>query len=292
MHFGGTGTLDITFYGVRGSTPCSSERNRRYGGNTSCVVVEADGARPVVFDLGTGLRFWGLDLCDDRPLDAIALVSHLHWDHVQGIPFFGPINVAGARLEVYGPGDEPGSLADAVAQFMRPPYFPVTLDALAGQFEWNDVVHGARFEVGGWEVLAAAVPHVGATLGYRLQRNGISIAYVPDHQQPGCGATHVDPAVLEMVAGVDLLIHDAQYEAAEFAEKHDWGHCTIEYALEVARQGGVKRLALFHHDPAHDDEHLDVVAARAAKAGAAYGLVEVICASEGMRVSLGAATGR
>jgi len=277
---------------VRGSTPCSSDRNRRYGGNTSCVVVEADGARPVVLDLGTGLRFWGLDVPSDRPLDAIALVSHLHWDHVQGIPFFGPINAPGARMEVFGPGAAPGELADAVAHFMCPPYFPVTLDALAGEFVWNDLGHGATFEVDGWQVRASDVPHVGATLGYRLERNGVSIAYVPDHQQPGCGSTEVDPGVLDIASGVDLLIHDAQYEPGEFALKHDWGHCTIEYAVEVARQAGAKRLALFHHDPAHDDDHLDVVAVRAARAGAACGLQEVFCASEGMRVSLGAAGAR
>jgi phosphoribosyl 1,2-cyclic phosphodiesterase len=277
---------------VRGSTPCSSDRNRRYGGNTSCVVVEAEGARPVVLDLGTGLRFWGLDLPADPPLDAIALVSHLHWDHVQGIPFVGPINVEGARLEVFGPGAAPGALADAVAHFMCPPYFPVTIDALAGELVWHDVAHGADFDVSGWKVRACSVPHVGATLGYRIERDGVSVAYVPDHQQPGCGSTQVDPEVLDLARDADLLIHDAQYEPAEFAEKHDWGHCTVDYALEVARQAGVKRLALFHHDPSHDDDHLDVTAARAARAGAACGLDEVICASEGMRVSLGSAVGR
>jgi phosphoribosyl 1,2-cyclic phosphodiesterase len=256
------------------------------------VVLDAPGARPVVLDLGTGLRFWGLDLPADGSLDAIALVSHLHWDHVQGIPFFGPINIEGARMEVYGPGTHPGELAEAVSGFMCPPYFPVTLDALAGAFEWNELADGARFDVSGWSITARAVPHVGATLGYRIERDGVSVAYVPDHQQPGCGSTQVDPGVLELVSGVDLLIHDAQYLVGEFVEKRDWGHCTVEYALEVARQADVKRLALFHHDPAHDDEQLDVIARRAAVAGVRAGLGEVFCAAEGMRVSLSSVAAR
>jgi ribonuclease BN (tRNA processing enzyme) len=256
------------------------------------VVLDAPGAKPVVLDLGTGLRFWGLDLPAQPPLDAVALVSHLHWDHVQGIPFFGPINVEGSRLEVYGPGSAPGELADAVAAFMCPPYFPVTLDALAGTFGWHDLSDGERFDVDGWTVTARCVPHVGPTMGYRVERDGVSIAYVPDHQQPGCGATFVDPAVVELAAGVDLLVHDAQYDDGEFALKHDWGHCTIDYALEVARQSGARRLALFHHDPGHDDARLDLIARHAAKAGAEAGLGEVLCASEGLRVSLPSAPTR
>jgi phosphoribosyl 1,2-cyclic phosphodiesterase len=271
---------------VRGSTPCCSESNQRYGGNTSCVVVEAAGDRPVVLDLGTGLRFWGLDLPCDGSLDAIALVSHLHWDHVQGIPFFGPINVPGARLDLYGCGGEEGGFGRAVAGFMRPPYFPVTLDALAGTFDFHDAAHGDVIRDGGWTLTAREVPHVGQTLGWRIEHGGMSIAYVPDHQQPGCGSTYVDPAVLELAADVDLLIHDAQYTDGEFAQKHDWGHCTIDYALEVAAQAGARRLALFHHDPSHDDEHLDALHAHASRSGAARGLAEVLCAREGQRVSL------
>lgn len=240
----------------------------------------------MVLDLGTGLRFWGLDLPCDGSLDAIALVSHLHWDHVQGIPFFGPINVEGARLEVYGLATETGSLGDAIAGFMRPPYFPVTLDALRGSFDFRDAAPGDVIRSGGWTIGVGEVPHVGETLGFRIEHGGVTVAYVPDHQQPGCQATDVDPGVLALTDGVDLLIHDAQYTDAEFAKKFDWGHCTTDYALEVARQAGAKRLALFHHDPSRDDADLDVLAKRAAAAGARMGLAEVICAREGMRISL------
>ena len=125
--------LNVTFYGVRGSTPCSCDANARYGGNTSSVVVEAPGAPPILLDLGTGLRLYGESLPRDQPLRAVALVTHLHWDHVQGLPFFGPVLRPGSHLEVYSPPPGCGmTLKQAFHQSMRPPYFPVDLSALAG----------------------------------------------------------------------------------------------------------------------------------------------------------------
>lgn len=130
--------VQVTFYGVRGSTPCACDDTRRYGGNTSCVVVTHPGMDPVVFDLGTGLRYFGNDLANGglapgESFRGTALVSHLHWDHVQGVPFFKPWLCAGSRLDVYGPPQEEGSLEDAVKSFIKPPYFPVTIDQLPGE---------------------------------------------------------------------------------------------------------------------------------------------------------------
>ena len=254
------------------------------------MVVESEGSDPIVLDLGTGLRFWGLDWPTGVPFAATALVSHLHWDHVQGLPFFGPVNLPGASMNVYGPAQEGQSLADAFDGFMCPPYFPVRLDALAGRFTFTEATD--HFEVDGYQVWTIPIPHPGPTVGYRIERNGLSIAYLPDHQQPGCGSTYVTDEVRALCSGVDLLIHDAQYDDAEFAQKFDWGHCTYDYALEVARQSGVKRLALFHHDPGRDDGQLDEIAQVMAKAGASAGLEEVFVASERLRVSLAPARAR
>ncbi|MEZ5374303.1 MAG: MBL fold metallo-hydrolase [Microthrixaceae bacterium] len=133
---------------------------------------------------------------------------------------------------------------------------------------------------------SAEVPHCGRTLGYRIEAGGVSVAYVPDHQQPGPDATEVAPAVLELARGVDLLIHDAQFDAADFAAKSDWGHCTVEYAVQVAAQAGARRLALFHHDPSHDDDTIDALADAAVLLADDLGLGEVFASFEGMTVAL------
>lgn len=274
---------NVTFFGVRGSTPCSCDSSRRYGGNTSCVVIDPDGFPPIVLDLGTGLRFFGLEGSHPHPFSATALVSHLHWDHVQGIPFFGPLLTDESRLDLYGPVQEGSSLESTVKGFLSPPYFPVDLDQLPGDVEFHEVSPGS-FEVPGAKVSAEWVPHVGPTLGYRIDCADVSIAYVSDHQQPGTGSRKVDPAVLALCEGVDLLIHDAQYDEFEFSMRSDWGHCTVAYAVEVAAQCGAAQLALFHHDPSHSDARIDELAAEAARLGHHLGVPDVVAASEGLTI--------
>jgi phosphoribosyl 1,2-cyclic phosphodiesterase len=271
---------------VRGSTPCAHEANKRYGGNTACVAVEVPGRRPIMLDLGTGARFFGLTQPNDGTFDGVVLLSHLHWDHIQGLPFFTPGLCPGASLEVYGPRQAEGSLEDAVREFMRPPYFPVELDALPGKFSWTEAP-AEPFLIDDVEVRAVEVPHIGPTLGYRLTFEGRSVAYVSDHQQPGCGSTEVAESVLELCEGADVLIHDAQYTTTEFVGKHDWGHCTIEYAVEVAAQCGAKQLVLFHHDPGHDDDEVDSLLQLAASVAAKRGVPKVAAAAEGMTIPLG-----
>jgi phosphoribosyl 1,2-cyclic phosphodiesterase len=279
--------LNVTFYGVRGSTPCPCEQNQRYGGNTACVALEAPGCEPVVLDLGTGLRFWGDTLPLDGSFRGHALVTHLHWDHVQGLPFFVPVNRVGARLDIYGPPQETGlSLEDAFGEFMRHPYFPVGVSDLAGDFGFQALADG-EYAVGDAKVRVRSVPHVGATNGYRVEMDGVSVAYIPDHQQPIDGGLDIADGVLELCDGVDLLIHDSQYTPAEFALKAHWGHCTVEYALHVAREAGARRLALFHHDPDHDDDTVDLMLAGArAHHPAGTGITEVLAAYEGLTVAL------
>jgi phosphoribosyl 1,2-cyclic phosphodiesterase len=276
--------VNVTFYGVRGSTPCCSDALQRYGGNTACVAIESPGSEPITLDIGTGLRFWGETLPQDGSFRGHALVTHLHWDHVQGLPFFVPVNREGSHFDIWGPSQGNVSLADAFSGFMRPPYFPVELDALAGEFEFHDLDND-DVAVGDAKVKARVVPHVGATRGYRVEIDGVSVAYIPDHQQPMDGSMSIADEVLELVDGVDLLIHDAQYTPEEFERKSYWGHCTIEYALHVAREGNAKRLALFHHDPEHNDEDLDRLLAEARASEHAKHLDEVIGAYEGLTVN-------
>jgi phosphoribosyl 1,2-cyclic phosphodiesterase len=279
--------VNVSFFGVRGSTPCACRDLARYGGNTACVALEAPGHDPVVLDLGTGLRFWGETQPQDGTFRGSALVSHLHWDHVQGLPFFVPVLRPGARLDVYGPPSETLSLEAAFHEFLRPPFFPVEIEDLEGEIVFHDLFD-EDLAVGDAKVTSRSVPHVGRTAGYRVQFDGATIAYISDHQAPPDGSTTIDDNVLELADGVDLLIHDAQYTAEEFPAKATWGHCTIDYAVHVAAEAGAKRLALFHHDPAHDDETLDGLAAAAATAGEAHG-VEVLAAYEGLTLALGQA---
>ena len=280
-----TRDVHLAFHGVRGSTPCCCPTLQRYGGNTSCVTIEAEDANPIVLDCGTGLRMFGATL-DDGPINVHVLVTHLHWDHIQGLPFFSPLTHAGTTFDVYGPGEDGESLGESFARFMTPPFFPVETTVFPAEITFRDALD-SDFDLDGAQIMARSVPHTGTTAGFRVTRNGVSIAYVPDHQQPVDDPTAVAASVLELCEGVDVLIHDAQYTPEEFSVKADWGHSTPEYAVEVARQAGAKRLVLFHHDPAHDDEMVDDIAARMAER-AADDPFEVIAAAEGLKITLSA----
>jgi phosphoribosyl 1,2-cyclic phosphodiesterase len=275
--------VEVTFYGVRGSCPCPSEANRRYGGNTACVGLTAAGEHPIVFDLGTGLRAFGDTQPQDGTFTGIALLTHIHWDHVQGLPFFPPADRIGARFDIYGPQQESESLGELFDGFMRPPYFPVTCSDLRGDIRFHEVLKD-DLTLGGAQVAVRPVPHCGPTVGYRVTIAGRTVTYISDHQAP-LGLDSVSDSVLELADGADVLIHDAQYTRPEFEEKAHWGHCTFDYAVTVAREAGAKTLALFHHDPSHGDDHLDEVLTEARSLAGSAG-PEVIAAYEGLRLSL------
>jgi phosphoribosyl 1,2-cyclic phosphodiesterase len=283
-----SGGIAVTFYGVRGSTPCAGPQYARYGGQSSCVVVEAPDQHPIIFDLGTGLRQYG---CEFTGLfHGTALLSHLHWDHVQGLPFFVPLHVPGATLDVYGPRQTEGPLGDVFAEMMRPPFFPIRPTDLAGDIRFHGTADD-DFPVGLAKVRSRSVRHVGATLGFRVEWNGTSIAYLPDHGPgtvPSDADDYVPPEVLELCDGVDLLIHDAQHTPAEYEAKRHWGHCTIDYAVLVAREAGARKLALFHHDPIHGDDAMDAIGRDANELAARMGVPDVVAARDGMQLHFAA----
>lgn len=275
--------LRIRFFGVRGSSPWSAPANARYGSNTATVSVEADPAVPLLFDLGTGLSRVDAGAGFTTPLSAAALVSHLHLDHVQGLPFFPSVHEPGAHIDIYGPVQDEGSLGDAVGGLIQPPYFPLPLHRFRADIAFHEVLSD-DFRLGRARVKARPVPHLGPTVGYRVECDGASVAYVSDHQEPP-GQTRVADSVLELCDGVDLLIHDAQYTRQELSRKPDWGHSTVDYAVLVAKEAGARRLCLFHHDPSHTDEVLDGLLDHA-RGLAGDDLDEVLAASEGMALLL------
>jgi len=274
--------LNVTFYGVRGSFPCPSPANERYGGNTASVCIEREGAPPLLLDLGTGIQRLAADH-PETPFRAAALVSHLHLDHVQGLPFFAPLQRPESRLDVYAPKRTDGSLVDAFTELVREPYFPFTLEDLPARIHFHEVVD-EDIELSGATVRVRPVPHLGSTVGYRVEWDGAVVAYVSDHQAPD-GLADVAEEVLELCEGADLLIHEAQYTPEEFEARPTWGHCTPDYALLVARRAGVRRLCLFHHDPRRTDDELDrlqVDLGRSADRSA----IELLVAAEGQKVTL------
>ena len=285
---GGSSGLRVTFHGVRGSTPCHGDDIKRYGGNTSCVSVDVPGQSPILFDLGTGLRYFGVDQPHDGSFRGTCLLTHLHWDHTQGLPFFTPMLKAGSEFDIYGPAQDDGrSVREVFESTVRPPLFPISITQFPGTFRFHDVAE-SEFDIGEVHVMSRLVPHVGTTLGFRIEWQGISVAYISDHQQPYDGSLKVSDGVYDLCRGVDLLIHDSQYTQDEFEMKFNWGHCTVDYAVWLATHTRVRSLALFHHDPTRSDDAVDALSACAAKVGQASGL-EVITAREGLTVDVVAA---
>jgi phosphoribosyl 1,2-cyclic phosphodiesterase len=256
----------------------------RYGGNTSCVVVDVPAHDPILFDLGTGARNFGAAWPTDVAFRGSCLLSHLHWDHVQGLPFFPPVLRPGGRLDLYGPAQPGGrSIGDVIETALCPPLFPVGVTDLPGEIVCHELTE-EELVIGDVRVVSRLVPHLGPTLGYRLEWNGASVVYISDHQQPGVDVYDTTGAVRELCRSADVLIHDAQYTRPEFEQKSGWGHCTIDFAVWLAHECSVGTLVLYHHDPTHDDDRMDELADHARSL---CSRVNVLAAQEGLTIELG-----
>ena len=248
-----------------------------------------EGHDPLIFDLGTGLRNYGEQLAADGRLDgyhASVLLSHLHWDHIQGLPFFAPMAAGGGAIDVYGPEQEAGPLDVVFGDVMTPALLPDPAGRAAGLGRPSRASGATTSRVNGAKVRTRWVRHTDPTLGFRIEMEGISVAYLSDHGPgtvPEDADDYIPPDVLDLCDGVDLLIHDAQHTTAEYEMKRDWGHCTIEYAVHVAREAGARELALFHHCPSHGDDKIDEILRDARDLVARIGGPEVIAAADGMK---------
>lgn len=259
--------MRIHLLGVRGSTPTPGAEFARHGGHTSCVAVEdADGAIRLVLDAGTGLG--GLSrLLDDAPFTGTILLGHLHWDHTHGLPFCGVADHPLARVRVMSPGQDGRSGFESLRRAMSPPNFPIGPGELRGAWTWGTLAEGSA-EIEGFDVTVREIPHKGGrTFGFRIADGHATIAYLSDHMPQaygpgpdGWGEYH--EAALALADGVDVLVHDAQYTAAELPDRGCFGHAAAEYAVELGLRAGAGRVILFHHDPRRTDEEIDTIVAR------------------------------
>ena len=249
--------MRLHLLGVRGSTPAPGPAHVRYGGHTSCVAVQADGALDptLVLDAGTGLRSLS-GVLGGRPYRGAVLLTHLHWDHVQGLPFFAAGDRADARVDLRLPAQDGRSGRDLLAQLLSPPAFPIEPEGLLGDWTFTALEPG-RARAGGFDVGTAELSHKGGrTYGYRVEDGTGSVAYLPDHA-PALGMA---TEVCELVRGVDVLLHDAQFLEHERAVADAYGHATVDDAVALAVAAGARRLVLLHHGPARTDDALDELA--------------------------------
>lgn len=242
--------MRLRFWGVRGSTPTPQSENLEFGGNTACVEVRLPDGVVFVFDGGTGIRDLGVLLTREfpqRPLSINLFLTHYHWDHIQGIPFFSPLYSAENRVVFFGHGHLGHPEKMLVGQ-MQAPYFPVGLDLAAAGKDFYEVGTGPM-NFSTLEIHPFPLNHPQGAVGYRMEREGASIVYATDLEH---GHPRLDKVLREHVEGADILIYDAQYTPAEYETHQGWGHSTWLEATQIAKECGVGQLILFHHDPSHD----------------------------------------
>lgn len=288
--------MQVRFWGTRGSIAKAGPTTVRYGGNTSCVEVRSASGGILVLDGGTGAHGLGQALVREGEAAARGhvLLSHTHWDHIQGLPFFAPLFVPGNEWHVYGPQGLGPSLGEVLSGQMQYTYFPITPAEYRADVAYHDLVEGS-FEVGDIRVTTHYLNHPALTLAYRIEADGATLVYATDHEPhlhrladggaPPEGGE--DERHGQFLAGADLVIHDAQYTAAEYPARRGWGHSTMEYVVDLARAGAVRSLALFHHDPMRHDDALDALVEEArARARARGDSMEVCAAAEGRTITL------
>lgn len=302
--------MQITFWGVRGSYPVPGAATVRYGGQTSCVEARSAAGECLIVDAGTGLRALGNKLARESggaPGEYHVLLSHVHWDHIQGLPFFSPAYIPGTRIHVYALLTAANELDQVIGGITRHEFFPLPLESVPAQFEFHKVEPGVDFAIGGFHVTPIALNHPFGSVGYRVDGDGSAWAYVADtapftevlHKQHFLSGleplSHEDrlalggmrDALVQRLAGVDTAVYDTHFLPEEYARFPHYGHSTPDQALEICVEAGVRRLVLYHHAPAHTDDQMDQIAASYLAKGAAIG-VEVLTAFEGMALPVGA----
>jgi len=301
--FAPNGITKVKFWGVRGSIPSPGPETVYYGGNTSCVEVRADGEL-IIFDAGTGIRQLGHALkreFGERPVRMTILVSHTHWDHIQGFPFFAPAYDPKNKVRILA-FEGPGKGVEAtLSTQMESPYFPISMEEMPGNIQFEEL-KSMEFDIGAVRVQAAFMNHPGVCVGYRLFTSAGSVVYFPDNELYGryrearaaqmSGETTVfarnqDQKLRDFISGADIVISDAQYDAHEYPQHIGWGHSCADDVVEFAVHSNIRQLYLFHHDPEHSDTHIAQMLASARKIVSEAGSkIQVEAAREGLEVVL------
>lgn len=270
--------MQIRFWGVRGSIASPGKDTSDVGGNTSCVEVVCGKTR-LVLDAGTGLRGLGNALAkEEEPLALTLLLSHYHWDHIQGLPFFLPVYKKSTELAIVGGSNGLMSVREALEHQMTAPVFPVRLDEVGARIKTCEVKPGELFVVGNATIRVGKGNHPGGAVVYRIEHEGKSLVYATDTEHYAC----VDPALRALCEGADVLVYDSQYTPEEYKSKVGWGHSTYVAGAELARSSGVGTYVLYHHDPMRTDEGVRHLEARARELFPAS-----VAAREGMSFEVG-----
>jgi phosphoribosyl 1,2-cyclic phosphodiesterase len=275
-------------WGCRGSVAAPGPDTVKYGGNTSCVEVRLESGHALVLDAGTGMRPLGVAMQQDLPVELHVMLTHLHLDHLQGLGFFQPLFAPDLDIHLWGPSSPVQHLAERIAMYLSPPLFPVRLEDVPSRLTFHDAPE-EPLTIGSATIRAAKVTHQGPTVGYRIEENGRSLVYLPDHE-PSLGSDLATVPVAwmsghDIARGADVLLHDGQYRDHEYGAHVGWGHSSISDAMEFANKADVDRLVLFHHDPYHTDVELEDLLVEAR--GNWPGMEARVClAAEGMTIAL------
>jgi len=283
-----TSAMKVTFWGTRGSTPRPGKETLKYGGNTSCVSLEMTRDRLFIFDAGTGIIDLGLSLAAAKKRRKFNLfISHPHWDHIQGLPYFQPLYQQGYEVVVHGTRQGKLSLREVVSGQMETVYFPIAVKEFASHVYYRELTEG-DFEIEDVQVRTISLHHPGMTLGYLVKGpGGKTVAYITDNELALSGDEHGRRRLMAFVADADILIHDSHYLDDEYPQYVGWGHSALSTVLKLAADAKVKRLYLYHHDPYHNDETVAAKEAFGRKFFADRGLkIECLAAAEGHSISI------
>jgi len=304
--------MQITFWGVRGSYPVPGAATVRYGGQTSCVEARTAGGETLIVDAGTGMRALGNKLFREAPAPQHyhVLLSHVHWDHIQGLPFFSPAYVPGTKISVYALLTAADELHQVIGGITRHEFFPMPLEAVPAVFEFHQVEPGVEFDVNGFHITPIALNHPFGSVGYRIDGDSSSWAYVSDtapfnqvlHKQHFLSGPEplseddklalaaMRDALVRRLEGVDTVVYDTHFLPDEYAKFPHYGHSTPDQAIEICVEANVRRLVLYHHAPSHGDDQMDRIAAEYLSQGAKRG-IEVLTSFEGMTLPIGPPAG-